>query len=108
MKLLQLVSYFRNGGSFDEFCENEQLNQESEVIEIYMKQPLEINSNLGFFEIEKTEGNYEFSDNGILYSNLFDFYYFQDAIEESNDSNNKHLTDDQIAKILFNYAINDA
>lgn len=108
MKLLELVNYFRNGGSYEKFCMAESLDQESEVVEIYMKQPLEINSDLVFFEIEKTEGNYEFSENGILYSNLFDFYYFQDAIEESNNSDNKHLTDDQLAKILFDYAINDA
>lgn len=108
MKLLELVNYFRNGGSYEQFCETESLDQESEVVEIYMKQPLEINSDLGFFEIEKTEGNYQFSDNGIAYSNLFDFYYFLDAIEDSNNEENQSLTNEEITKTLYDYAINDA
>lgn len=108
MKLLELVNYFRSGGSYEEFCESQSLDQESEVVEIYMKQPLEINNDLAFFEIEKTEGNFEFSNNGIMYSSLFDFYYFLDAIEDSNNEENKSLTNEEITKLLYNYAINDA
>lgn len=108
MKLLELVNYFRSGGSYEDFCELQSLDQESEVVEIYMKQPLQIDNNLAFFEIEKTEGNLEFSYNGIEYLNLFDFYYFLDAIEESNNTDNKSLTNDEIAKRLYSYAINDA
>lgn len=107
MKLLELVKYFRNGRSFEEFCKKEFLNQESEVIEIYMKQPLDLNSELGFFEIEKTEGAYEFFNNKINYINLFDFYYFLDAIEDSGNDENKRLTDEKLTKILYEYANND-
>lgn len=108
MKLLELVKYFRRGGSYESFCITESLDQESEVIEIYMKQPLGLNSDLGFFEIEKTEGAYEFDSNNINYTNLFDFYYFLDAIEDSNNETNKNLTDEDLAKILYAYAVNDA
>ncbi|MDH6252597.1 hypothetical protein M2347_002324 [Chryseobacterium sp. H1D6B] len=108
MKLLELVNYFRNGGSYKEFCQTQSLDQESEVVEIYMKQPLEMDNELAFFEIEKTEGNFEFSNNGMKYSNLFDFYYFLDAIEESKNDDNKSLPNDEIAKRLYNYAITDA
>ncbi|WP_299178599.1 hypothetical protein [uncultured Chryseobacterium sp.] len=108
MKLLELVNYFRNGGSYDEFCQTQSLNQESEVVEIYMKQPFKIDNDLAFFEIEQTEGNYEYLSNGEKYFNLFDFYYFLDAIEESNNNDNKSLPNEQIAQLLYNYAINDA
>jgi len=108
MKLLELVCYFRNGGSFDEFCESEQLNQESEVIEIYIKKPLELNNDLGFFEIEKTEGKSELVNVGIEYSNLFDFYYFLNSIEDSNKEENRFFSDEEITKLLFKYALNDA
>ncbi|MFP3591354.1 hypothetical protein [Chryseobacterium sp. SIMBA_038] len=108
MKLLELVNYFRSGGSYEEFCESHSLDQESEVVEIYMKQPLKIDNELAFFEIEKTEGNFEFSDNGTTYCNLFDFYYFLDAIEDSNNEENQSFTNEEIAKLLYNYAINDA
>lgn len=108
MKLLELVKYFRNGGSYEEFCQKHSLDHESEVIEIYMKQPLKIDNDLGFFEIEKTEGNFEYSYDGIEYSNLFDFYYFLDTIEESNDAKNRSLSNEELTKLLYNYAINDA
>lgn len=107
MNLLELVSYYRDGRSYEEFCISNSLDQESEVIEIYMEQPLQIYGELGFFEIEKTDGVYEYISDGIKYSNLFDFFYFLDVIKESNNPDNRHLTDDQIAKILFDYAIND-
>ncbi|WP_295230299.1 hypothetical protein [uncultured Chryseobacterium sp.] len=73
-----------------------------------MEEPLDLNGNLGFFEIEKTEGAYEFFNNNIKYINLFDFYYFLDAIEDSNNDVNKELSDRKITEILYEYAINDA
>lgn len=108
MKLLELVNYFRSGGSYEEFCELQSLNKASEVVEIYMKQPLKIDNELAFFEIEKTEGNFEFSDSGTVYSNLFDFYYFLDAIEDSNKKENQSFTNEGITRLLYKYAIIDA
>ncbi|KFF18847.1 hypothetical protein [Chryseobacterium sp. JM1] len=108
MKLLELVQYFRSGGSYEDFCQIQSLDTESEVVEIYMEQPLKIDNNLAFFEIEKTEGNIEYSNNGMKYSNLFDFYYFLDAIEESNTGDNHALSNEELTKALYNYALNDA
>ncbi|SFN92434.1 hypothetical protein SAMN05421594_4735 [Chryseobacterium oleae] len=108
MKLAELIQFFRNGGSYEEFCQTQSLDTKSEVVEIYMEQPLKIDNNLAFFEIEKTEGNIEYSYNGIKYSNLFDFYYFLDAIEESNNDDNQALSNEELTKLLYNYAINDA
>lgn len=102
MKLKELVSYFKNGGSFEQFCEAHSLDQESEVIEIYMEKPLSFDQNIAFFEIEKTEGNIEYTTDDIDYSNLFDFYYFLDAIEESNS---KKLSTEQTTELLYDYAI---
>lgn len=107
MKLLNLIKYFRDGGSFEEFCQKQSLDLESEAIEIYMEQPLKIENDLAFFEIEKTEGSIEYDYNNIRYSNLFDFYYFLDAIEESNNDQNQLLSNEELTKLLFNYAIND-
>jgi len=76
MKLLNLIKYFREGGSFEEFCKINSLNVNSEVIEIYMEQPLEIDNNLAFFEIEKTAGRIEYEEENVKYYNLFDFIIF--------------------------------
>lgn len=108
MKLINLVNYFRSGGSYEEFCQSQSLDTHSEVVEIYMEKPFDINNDLAFFEIEKTEGNIEYTNNGVKYFNLFDFYYFLDAIEESNNSDNQNLTDNIIAERLYDYAIKDA
>jgi len=108
MNLLELVNYFRNGGTYEEFCQERSLNPESEVIEIYMKKPFSIDNDLAFFEIENTEGNTEYTFHGETYFYLFDFYYFQDAIEETNSPEKLHLSDEAIAKLLYHYAIYDA
>jgi hypothetical protein len=108
MKLVELVRYFRQGNSFEEFCRENSLDLKSEVIEIYIADSLNIGNDIACFEIEKTEGKIEYSSNGIDYFYLFDFYYFQDAINESNAGSYLSLPDEQIAKILYNYAVNDA
>lgn len=108
MTIIELVKYFRQGGSYEEFCQNQLLDTESEVIEVYMSKPFDIKKPLQFFEIEKTGGTVEFIQDGISYFNLFDLYYFMDTIEESNTGTNKDLTDGKLSEIVFNYAINDA
>ncbi|NVK52506.1 MAG: hypothetical protein HWD85_06190 [Flavobacteriaceae bacterium] len=106
MSLIELVDLFLNGKNFESFCSSQSLNINSEVIEVYMKKPFSITSELKFFEIEMTEGAIEYDYNGQLYYNLFDFYYFQETIEEFKNSND--LDAINIAKILISYSINDA
>lgn len=108
MKLVDLVHYFRNGGSYEEFCRSQSLELESEVIEVYMEMPFDLDNEIAFFEIEKTEGKVEYLFKETKYFNLFDFYYFLDTIEESKNSENKSLTDAQIASMLLSYARDDA
>lgn len=108
MKLVELVSYFRKGGSFEEFCHSNSLDIEAEIVEIYMEKPFNLDNDLAFFEIEKTEGSVEYISNGLKYYNLFDFHYFLEAIEESNNEENKSSTDSEIANKLLSYAIHDA
>jgi hypothetical protein len=73
-----------------------------------MQKPFCIENDLAFFEIEKTEGTIEYTFNDVIYFNLFDFYYFQDVLEDSNRGNNLSLSDEVIAKSLYDYAMNDA
>ncbi|CAA0211093.1 conserved hypothetical protein [Tenacibaculum maritimum] len=108
MKLIELVKIFREDIPFETFCVNNSLNVDSEVIEIFMEKPLNINNELAFFEIEKTEGKTEYQSEGILYSNLFDFFFFQDAIEESKLEHNKSMNNYELTKKLFRYAIKDS
>ena len=54
MKFVELISYFKKGGSFEEFCQSKSLDFESEVVEVYMEKPFNLANDLAFFEIEKT------------------------------------------------------
>lgn len=108
MNLVQLVNYFRKGGVFNEFCHLQNLDLESEVIEIFMLAPLGLDNELAFFEMEKISEDIELVYESNVYVNLFNFYYFLDAIEESNSPQYLNLSDEEIARRLFDYAINDA
>ncbi|MBK1897306.1 hypothetical protein [Chryseobacterium paridis] len=105
MNLQELINYFRNGGTYKDFCHNQSLDQTSEAIEVYMEQPLELNNNLAFFEIETTEGSLEFVKDGIRYYSLFGFPYFINVLEQIKNSDHGDLTDKDIAELLYNHAI---
>ncbi len=60
MKLVELVNYFRTGGSYEKFCQDKLLDVESEIVEIYMEKPFDLGNDLGCFEIEKTKGKIEY------------------------------------------------
>ncbi|PTS82818.1 hypothetical protein DBR00_17075 [Pseudomonas sp. HMWF032] len=106
MKLVELVAYFRKGGSFREFCREQGIRDESEVVEIYAEEPVNINSVLNFFPIEETGGCVSFEFNGRKYENLFDFFYFLDVMEGAKSQ--IELSDLELADKIFAYAVKDA
>ncbi|SHG24809.1 hypothetical protein SAMN02787073_3785 [Chryseobacterium vrystaatense] len=105
MNLSELINYFRNGGSYKEFCHDQSVDQESEAVEIYMEQPLELNNTLAFFEIETTEGSLEFFKDGVRYYSLFGFPYLINVLEEIKNSDHQDLADKDIAELLYNYVM---
>jgi len=106
MTLTELIHYFRSNGDQNKFFKIHSLDTESEVVEIYMQKPFNIENNIRLFEIEKTEAKIEFEVESVKYFNLTDFYYFLDFIEESK--RNEKLTDGKLAEILLDYCVNDA
>jgi hypothetical protein len=108
MKLIELINYFRDGGSFEKFCKKYSLNADAEVIEVYMTKPFSLDKDLAFFEIEKTKGLIKYISNDTTFYNLFDFYYFLDVIEDLKKEKNKKLSNYEIAKNILSYAIRDA
>lgn len=106
MKLIDLIAFFRKGGTFEDFCKEHSLNTESEVIEIYAQEPMNLESHLGFFPVEETEGRVEFQSRGVKYHNLFDFFYFLEVIKDLESS--EEPSDGELAQKLFSYAVKDA
>jgi hypothetical protein len=105
MQLIDLVTYFRHEGNFEDFCKQHALNAESEVIEIYAQVPAGLESRLGFFPIEETEGQAEFLSDGVRYQTLFDFFYFLEVIKDANTQ--ESLKDAELAQILMSCALKD-
>jgi hypothetical protein len=108
MNLIELVRYFKNGGELRDFCKLMALDSETEVVEVFMKKPFSLDNELFFFEIEKTEGKNEDVREDAVYYNLFDIFYFLDAIDESKEDGNAGLSDFEISRKIFNYALEDA
>jgi hypothetical protein len=106
MNLIDLISYFRRGGTFEDFCETHALDTDSEVIEIYALEPVGLDSPLGFFPIDVTEGRTEVVSGGAKYQNLFDMFYFLDVIVEVKGIDVPN--DSELAQTLLTYALNDA
>ena len=104
MNFIDLVSFFRKNNSLEDFCQKNNLDNDSEVIEIYMQKPFGVNNELSFFEIEKTDGRIAYLSNGIMYYELLDMYHFREYVLAFP----KKLTDEQIAIRLLDYANNDA
>jgi len=108
MHLTGLVEYFRSGGAFEDFCAKHRLDRDAEVIEIFGVKPFVLDMDLAFFPIEETGGAILHTVNGVDYHNLFDFFFFLDAIEESRNEQNQGFSDRQIAEKLLAYAENNA
>jgi hypothetical protein len=106
MKLIDLITFFREGGTFEGFCKTHMLNAESEVIEIYAEEPVTLDSQLGFFPIEQTEGRVDFQSQGTKYHSLFDFFYLLDVIKEVKGR--AGLSDEVLAQKLLDFAVKDA
>lgn len=104
MKLVDLVSYFRRGGTFESFCREHALDIDSEVFEVYARKPVDLDSELGFFSIDEAEGRIEIQSEGMQYQNLFDFFYFLGVIEDARGV----TSDEELARLLFSYAQKDA
>lgn len=108
MNLVDVVSFFRTGGTYSSFCSKYGLNKDAEAIEFYMEKPFGLDKDVVFFEIEETKGRTCYKFNDVEYHNLFDIYYFLDVIEESMNEENISISDEALGKKLLDYVINDA
>ncbi len=106
MKLIELIGFFRNGGTYSKFCNENSLDAKSEVIEIYAELPLNTESHIRFLPIEESKGANKMKIEGIDCINLFDFFYFQDVISDAKKT--PEINDQDLAIKLMDYAIKDA
>jgi hypothetical protein len=108
MKLSDVIEYLRHPDKLGQLYETLNLSTNSEAILIYMKDSLNLDSELRFFEIERTEDDLIFKENGVTYHQLFPVHYAAKIIDSYFSDNEKGLDNVGLAKRLLEYRINDA
>ena len=102
MTLPELINYFKEGGSNDDFSKMQRLDNDAEAVEIYMPKPFVLNSKLEFFKTEETGGKTAYYYNGSEFYSFFNFYYFLNAVKEAQ--RNENHTEIDIALRLLDTA----
>lgn len=108
MKLTDLVPYLVEPARLGEPYRLEELNPDSEAILMYAEAELDVESELRFFDIEVTDDEMVFSEDGIKYVQLFPLDHAIQLIESDLDLKDKGYSNEQIAQRLVEYAKKDA
>ncbi|MES2487396.1 MAG: hypothetical protein V4581_15800 [Bacteroidota bacterium] len=105
MTLPDLINYFWEDNSYEDFCKTQHIDCDADEIEIYMPKPFGLNSKLEFFKVEATAGKHQYDYNGSEFYSLFNFYYFLNAVKEAEKNN--AMTDIDLSLRLLDYAESD-
>ena len=71
MNLVQLIDHLKNMKEAEKLKENQMPNVEFDQIDIYLKDRLDVNSEVNFFDAETIDNKIEIEINGQKYINLF-------------------------------------
>ena len=82
MKLINLIPYLKSFNGVEELSRSNNLNVKSEATLIYMKEFLNINSEIFFFGIEETEDDLLYKINDINYIQLFPVTFGKEIVED--------------------------
>jgi len=102
MTLIDLINHFKEGGSYEAFCNIQRINSDMEALEIYMPKPFGLNSKLEFFKADATGGKSPYDYNGTEFYKLFDFFYFLNITKQA--FRNQSITDIDLALRLLDQA----
>ena len=108
MKLVDIIEYLRHSEKVTQLYDSSNLSSDSEAILIYMKDSLDLNSDLRLLEIEKTGDDLVFIENGVTYHQLFPVEHAVEILASYFSENEKKLDSVGLAKRLMDYRINDA
>ncbi len=108
MKLTQLIPYLLDENNLERIYDDFNLNKDSEEVIIFMRDQLDIDSEITFFDYEETDGEIEFEKDRVRYIYLFSIDYASELILEDLNLKGKRYTDLAIAQRLLEYRIKDA
>src|SRR5690554_2374555 len=101
MNVVELIKYLTNPEQLDELYQEQGINTESEALLIYLKDALDLESEITIFEIEETEDDLVFENEGVQYTQLFPVDYAIELIESDLDLKDKGYSDLEIAQRLL-------
>lgn len=107
MKLTDVVEALRNPDTAAQLAEKELPGVEFLVLDMYMKDELNLNSDIKFFDAEKVHGIHLEVD-GIKYVNVFPLTMAQELVEDFMKLYGPDATNERLAEGLFEYRLNDA
>ncbi|MDR3713534.1 MAG: hypothetical protein P4L51_12005 [Puia sp.] len=108
MNLVQLIDHLKNMKEAEKFIESQIPGVEFGQIDIYLKDRLDINSEVNFFDAETIENKAEIEIHGQKYINLFPLCMMQEMVEAYKNKTYENITDIEIAKKLLEYRAKDA
>lgn len=108
MKLTQLIPYLLDENNLERIYDDFNLNKDSEEVIIFMRDQLDIDSEITFFDYEETDGEMEVEKDGVGYIYLFSIDYASELLLEDLNLKGKGYTDLEIAQRLLEYRIKDA
>jgi hypothetical protein len=108
MKLIDLIPFLLDSDKLSDFYHEIGLDEDSDEENIiYMKEFIDLDSELEFMAYEETDGEMEIAKNDIKYYYFFSIEYAAELIEDLNIKD-KGYTNQQIAQRLIEYRIKDA
>jgi hypothetical protein len=108
MNIVELIPYLKNYSEAKVLCASLIPGVEFDLIEIYVKDKLELDSEVVFFDAESIPNELRIEVDGIRYENFFPLYMAQEMVQEYVDRFNDELSNEEIAKRLLNYRQKDA
>jgi len=107
MKLIELVKHLKSVKESEEFTSTQLSDIEYDLIDMYMIEKVDLDSDIVFFDAEKIPNKLILVIEGVTYENFFPLNMAQDMVEEFV-SGNASASDFEIAKFLINYREKDA
>ena len=103
MKLIEIIPCLKTFEEAKRLAHIELPNIEFDSIELYMKNEINIESEIFFFDREEIPEDIIIEINGVQYDSFFSLYRLQEIVEA-----NESLSDLAIAKRIIDYIVYDA
>lgn len=108
MTFAEAIDAFKSMTTTKELVSQTLGDLEAGLIDVYLKDNPEIDSEIVFFDVDKIPGMLEITVDGIRYVNLFPLEMLQEMVQDYSKLSSGKLSDSEIAKKILDYRMRDA